>query len=150
MALATRCPNCQVLFRVVADQLKLRGGLVRCGACRHVFDAIGSLTYIEDGAAAAPELSSARKAAPPTLHATAVATPMLRASIDEGKANPGRASASEATTPDYSGPPTLLAPPQDQRAEGVAVPGQGFIDQTLIGEPRQIRGGASRGAGKRR
>ena len=42
MALATRCPQCDALFRVVADQLKLRGGLVRCGQCRAVFDAIGS------------------------------------------------------------------------------------------------------------
>jgi len=48
MALATRCPNCQAMFRVVADQLKLRGGLVRCGTCRHVFDAIGSLVYVDD------------------------------------------------------------------------------------------------------
>lgn len=54
MALATRCPNCQALFRVVADQLKLRGGLVRCGACRHVFDAIGSLAYVDDQSSASP------------------------------------------------------------------------------------------------
>jgi predicted Zn finger-like uncharacterized protein len=48
MALATRCPNCHALFRVVADQLKLRGGLVRCGACGHAFDAIGTLSYLDD------------------------------------------------------------------------------------------------------
>lgn len=48
MALATKCPQCGALFRVVADQLKLRGGLVRCGQCRAVFDAIGSLTYVDD------------------------------------------------------------------------------------------------------
>ena len=51
MALATRCPNCQSMFRVVSDQLKLRGGLVRCGSCRHVFDAISSLSYIDETAA---------------------------------------------------------------------------------------------------
>jgi predicted Zn finger-like uncharacterized protein len=50
MALAASCPHCRALFRVVADQLKLRGGLVRCGACRHVFDAIGSLSYVDDHA----------------------------------------------------------------------------------------------------
>lgn len=114
MALATRCPNCQVLFRVVADQLKLRGGLVRCGACRHVFDAIGSLTYIEDSAAGAPEVPAARKAAPPTLHATAVATPMLRNPLDEVKLPVPRAAAPDANKPDYSGPPTLLAPQEDR------------------------------------
>lgn len=48
MALAARCPNCHALFRVAADQLKLRSGLVRCGACHHVFDAIGTLSYIDD------------------------------------------------------------------------------------------------------
>jgi predicted Zn finger-like uncharacterized protein len=52
MALATKCPQCGALFRVVADQLKLRGGLVRCGQCRAVFDAIGSLTYVEDSVVA--------------------------------------------------------------------------------------------------
>lgn len=50
MALATRCPNCEAMFRVVADQLKLRGGLVRCGTCRAVFDAIGTLAYVEESA----------------------------------------------------------------------------------------------------
>lgn len=52
MALATKCAQCGALFRVVADQLKLRGGLVRCGQCRAVFDAIGSLTYVDDSALA--------------------------------------------------------------------------------------------------
>jgi len=52
MALAARCPHCRALFRVVADQLKLRGGLVRCGECRQVFDAIGSLSYVDDVALA--------------------------------------------------------------------------------------------------
>ena len=38
MALATQCPHCLTIFRVVSDQLKLRGGLVRCGSCRQVFN----------------------------------------------------------------------------------------------------------------
>jgi predicted Zn finger-like uncharacterized protein len=73
MALATRCPNCQAMFRVVSDQLKLRGGLVRCGSCRHVFDAISSLSYIEDAAlTAAPPAATA--AATPTPPATSTST----------------------------------------------------------------------------
>src|SRR5512143_1263403 len=59
MALATKCPQCGALFRVVADQLKLRGGLVRCGQCRAVFDAIGSLTYVDDAALAQSHTVSA-------------------------------------------------------------------------------------------
>ena len=38
MSLVTRCPKCSSAFRVVADQLRLHDGLVRCGACSHVFD----------------------------------------------------------------------------------------------------------------
>jgi predicted Zn finger-like uncharacterized protein len=67
MALATKCPQCGALFRVVADQLKLRGGLVRCGQCRAVFDAIGSLTYVDEGALAQSRTVTAltRPASPP-------------------------------------------------------------------------------------
>jgi predicted Zn finger-like uncharacterized protein len=65
MALATRCPNCHALFRVVADQLKLRGGLVRCGACRHVFDAIGTLSYIDDAVLSTAGQPAAGGPAPP-------------------------------------------------------------------------------------
>ncbi len=44
MTLATRCPQCQTTFKVVADQLKLRRGLVRCGVCRQVFSGEEHLT----------------------------------------------------------------------------------------------------------
>lgn len=36
--LVARCPNCGAAFRVVADQLRLRDGKVRCGVCHTVFD----------------------------------------------------------------------------------------------------------------
>lgn len=38
MALATQCPYCHTKFKVAHDQLKLRAGLVRCGACKQVFN----------------------------------------------------------------------------------------------------------------
>jgi predicted Zn finger-like uncharacterized protein len=38
MKLATQCPFCQTTFRVAPEQLTLRGGLVRCGHCKEVFD----------------------------------------------------------------------------------------------------------------
>lgn len=101
MALATKCPQCGALFRVVADQLKLRGGLVRCGQCRAVFDAIGSLTYVDDAAlsqsrtvtastrspapspAASPEEHAARQALGPstTLRIAPVAPATLAGNV---------------------------------------------------------------------
>lgn len=100
MALATRCPNCQAMFRVVSDQLKLRGGLVRCGSCRHVFDAIGSLSYIDEAALTAtaataetpaPALSPADSSAAdaplaPESH-PASTTEERTARLDEGSAS---------------------------------------------------------------
>jgi predicted Zn finger-like uncharacterized protein len=43
MTLATQCPHCKTTFRVAQDQLKLRAGLVRCGACREIFNGIEHL-----------------------------------------------------------------------------------------------------------
>ena len=39
MSLITRCPACGTMFKVVADQLKVSQGWVRCGQCAEVFDA---------------------------------------------------------------------------------------------------------------
>lgn len=39
MSLITSCPACGTMFRVVADQLKISEGWVRCGHCAEVFDA---------------------------------------------------------------------------------------------------------------
>jgi predicted Zn finger-like uncharacterized protein len=50
----TRCPACGTVFNVVADQLKVSQGWVRCGQCSDVFDA--SLHQQE---VAAPENNSA-------------------------------------------------------------------------------------------
>jgi predicted Zn finger-like uncharacterized protein len=62
MALATQCPHCHTTFRVASDQLKLRGGIVRCGACQSIFD--GSAHLIDLDALAASKEQAAQAAAP--------------------------------------------------------------------------------------
>lgn len=52
MALATQCPHCHTTFRVAHDQLKLRAGLVRCGACKQIFNGIENLLRPQELAAA--------------------------------------------------------------------------------------------------
>ena len=54
MALATTCPHCKTSFKVVADQLKLRRGLVRCGKCQEVFSGVDYLRYIDEPKPKAP------------------------------------------------------------------------------------------------
>jgi len=97
MALATRCPQCGAMFRVVADQLKLRGGLVRCGQCRTVFDAIGSLAYVEDGTLPAGRPGAESTAAP-------------------AAESPGAVAAVPAVTAASSTAATAAAPPSREAA----------------------------------
>ena len=50
MTLATRCPSCGTVFRVVQDQLRVSGGWVRCGRCAEVFNAADRLVEMPSGA----------------------------------------------------------------------------------------------------
>lgn len=54
MALATKCPHCNTIFRVAHDQLKLRGGIVRCGSCHEVFDGNAALVEPHSRPASSP------------------------------------------------------------------------------------------------
>jgi len=38
--LITQCPKCQTSFKVKEEQLKVANGLVRCGSCLNVFNAV--------------------------------------------------------------------------------------------------------------
>src|SRR5512137_1134109 len=49
MTLATRCPSCGTVFRVVQDQLRVSEGWVRCGRCNGVFNAAEVLFDIDSG-----------------------------------------------------------------------------------------------------
>jgi len=43
MSLVTRCPKCNNDFVVTLEQLQALDGLVRCGACTHIFDGFSTL-----------------------------------------------------------------------------------------------------------
>ncbi|UVW28236.1 DUF3426 domain-containing protein [Massilia sp. H6] len=89
MALATQCPHCGTVFRVAADQLKLRGGIVRCGACTQVFDGSAALVDL-DAAPPAPLPADAASAAPASPAAPAApATPApAAADVPEAEDDP--------------------------------------------------------------
>lgn len=92
MALATQCPFCQTVFRVAGDQLKLRGGLVRCGKCSEVFD--GSSHLYPPAPGAWPMLPTSTSAGAPK-------SPTISA-IDAARAN--------AAAPHYGEPPVPVLP----------------------------------------
>jgi predicted Zn finger-like uncharacterized protein len=70
MALATQCPHCGTMFRVASDQLKLRGGIVRCGSCQEIFDGSATLVDLDALPAKAPA-----PAPSPDAAAAAIAEP---------------------------------------------------------------------------
>ena len=43
----TQCPNCQTVFNVTTDQLRLAHGVVRCGHCMDTFDGLVGLSEEE-------------------------------------------------------------------------------------------------------
>jgi predicted Zn finger-like uncharacterized protein len=77
MSFTTRCPTCGTMFRVVADQLKISEGWVRCGHCADVFDAT---LYLEAwGGAKPPAPASAAPLSTPAVAAPAPAPEPLPA-----------------------------------------------------------------------
>lgn len=102
----TRCPACTTTFRVTPEQLKARGGKVRCGKCQSVFNALDSLDEApaSASAAAAPE-KEARTAtvivAPPVV----TASTQQDDSIDILLEPPTTAGAAPATDDDGVSPP---------------------------------------------
>jgi predicted Zn finger-like uncharacterized protein len=107
MSFTTRCPACGTVFRVVADQLKISDGWVRCGHCSDVFDA--------------------------TIHLEAWVPAPTAASVDEAPAVPERPSAAAATA--EVPPPPAPEPSSWQAAADVPVPGSASAPATPVAAP---------------
>ena len=119
MALATRCPHCHTTFRVAHDQLKLRAGLVRCGACKEIFNGIEHLLP-QDNLAATDNVA-ATSAAVPQAPLTAPQSPTVPAP-----------TASSAAPVAHQAPPTAPAPatPLVQQAMSAEPPMEVAVRQT--------------------
>ncbi|KAF0842640.1 putative Zn finger-like uncharacterized protein [Methylovorus glucosotrophus] len=63
MSLITSCPACSTVFHVKPEQLSLRRGIVRCGECQHVFNA---LDHLHEAETVAPETVAPETAVPET------------------------------------------------------------------------------------
>jgi predicted Zn finger-like uncharacterized protein len=88
MSLITQCPACATLFKVVADQLRVSGGWVRCGQCGDVFDAQEHLQRAEPVALAAP-------ASAPTVVAQGMPVGATNADAPKAFESPAREPAAE-------------------------------------------------------
>ncbi len=107
----TRCPACDTAFRVSAEQLMAKQGKVRCGRCRHVFDALTAL--LDEEGPATEERTGLPAAAPPP---------------------PAEAPQAEHAVE----PETTAAEPEATAAEPLAHPGEALRQETeaVRGRPR--------------
>lgn len=90
-SLAARCTACGTVFRVVQDQLRVAGGLVRCGRCGEVFNAAESLIDLDTATATSlAALPNALPNATTTARSNATTTAPPAAEASDGPA-PGTA-----------------------------------------------------------
>ena len=117
--LATRCPACSTVFRVVPDQLRVSEGWVRCGRCAEVFNATEGLVDLESGAPRDWVDDSPRSAMPPAPDAAApVAGAPATADNAEAPPIPGF-SREETDAAPASVPPRPPEPPRQQARTGL-------------------------------
>ena len=110
MSQTTRCPSCGTKFKVVADQLRISEGWVRCGQCEEVFDA--RLTLESPDKPSAP-VAPAALAAPVPAPAPAPAEAAgyaLPTAVDDDEDLPLEIEADRAMAPE----PELEAEPEPE------------------------------------
>jgi len=117
-ALATRCPACGTVFRVVPDQLRVSEGWVRCGRCAEVFNAPESLVDMDTGARQRlPDADKKSLVATPAT-ATDGAAPGVARHPLEGETPP-----SDAALPAHGPAPAEPPPPTPVDTDAIAPPG---------------------------
>ena len=124
MAMTTRCPQCGTAFKVVPDQLRVRNGLVRCGACETVFDGRACLV------AQIPQSAPAETAFQPPPAAPPPVAPPAASPVPPPQAVPRAGAAGAAPTVNApSAQPDI--PPGTQRSRD-----GGFVTTSVGPEPR--------------
>lgn len=171
MSLATRCPACGTIFRVVQDQLKVSEGWVRCGQCHEVFHGIEALFDLDSdpaivarraarGGTASPPAPSTRVFAENRANAS-IPTPGPPAGVVVHAPPPASASASASTStpaaptrmlaqaPVPMAPPATSRPPEPRPIPpaGVAAGSHGGTDPLGADAPapRAVQAGVTRG-----
>jgi predicted Zn finger-like uncharacterized protein len=130
MSLATRCPACGTVFRVVSDQLKVSEGWVRCGRCTEVFNAAQRLFELESTdvpASPPPERPVAEVHHLPVRDAAAASPPSARVSA---------ALAPQAAVIISRPEPVAEVAPTEVPAEAPAPPATDAEAAADVGEPQ--------------
>jgi predicted Zn finger-like uncharacterized protein len=127
MALATQCPHCGTMFRVASDQLKLRGGIVRCGSCQEIFDGSATLVDLDALPARAPVVARDETPAP-----VPEPEPVVAEATAEPEPEPAPSSEPASVAQATVEPPSPVVPEDEPLAPlDVAVDLPNFDDQPV-------------------
>ena len=135
----TRCPQCFAWFRVRVEHLSVANGLVTCGRCEHVFNALTSLIEETAAAQASPPPRIEVPAAPPMPRESAVSNTTVVPVLPSAAA----ATATPLTFVTITATPSL-APPRPTAATATittvataysVAPASGAEEPAQIAEP---------------
>jgi len=135
MALATQCPHCLTTFRVAADQLKLRGGIVRCGACQSIFDGSAHLIELDKPAPPAPSAPPAPAVPDVPSMSDAAAVPPEDDALPVYTLDFSQSFEPLGILPNVAAPAFSAAPLPDAQAPRARVWRTGTSAQAPVGEP---------------
>jgi len=154
MTLATRCPGCQTLFKVVPDQLRVSEGWVRCGRCAEVFNAAQHLVDPDTGQTRHAPIEVHRAFMPPVAAgepASAAATGAASsAAADDDALAPPRArdyviDAPSSDDGPQTGPADARGAPLTARAADSELPAELEAGQASADATTSERAGAATG-----
>ena len=131
MALATKCPHCNTTFRVAADQLKLRGGIVRCGSCNELFDGNATLVDAAISVAALKDPEAELAATLPAAHAELD----FDTSFDPFGILPGPVHSGPASEPEAESGPPPAPSPEPAFTPPATAPAPGAEAETIVAAP---------------
>jgi predicted Zn finger-like uncharacterized protein len=129
----TRCPHCDIHFRVSREQLQASSGQVRCGRCQRVFDAFATLTSqlpaTAAGIATAPGVPPPSSSAPSSPRDKEASSPWLAPNPPserlDASPHPTRSPASGAPPGSDLTEPEILTLPDDLFGPGALRPATG-------------------------
>jgi predicted Zn finger-like uncharacterized protein len=131
MSQITRCPACATTFKVVADQLRISEGWVRCGQCKEVFDASAHLL---------PDDVSGLAQMPATVPKTAAAAVAGARSQPQAEA-PIRSAVKPKPVPSNAGGDKVLSVPAPVVPAFLAASPSAQADMPTEPAPLQMSGG---------
>lgn len=144
MTLATRCPSCGTVFRVVQDQLRVSEGWVRCGRCSEPFNALEAMVDwppVRTPAAPAPaEGAPAPEPSPQGGDAANASPERSGVTIDDGPESLARESEPTPEPTSEPAPAAAIETANETTNETPTIDGQvqhRAVESTLAGAPAE-------------